>query len=1035
MLFDLGKLFAACLAIWTVSAINVETLVADLSDSLLVQVNRLDSRAYYIPDETSLSLNGEWDFGYFSLPLEAPMPDTKDNELVSKIDVPGHWQLQGFGHPHYTNVVFPFNVNPPHPPADNPTGVYRRNFTVPGNWSSKDEFDYRLRFEGVDNSYHVFVNGKFIGYSEGSRNPAEFDIGEHLNLGEENEVWVRVYKWSKSSYIEDQDQWWLSGIFRDVYLLGFRKEGYIEDFQVITDFDKSLTNSELKLYTFFNQESDFNENELKVDLTDENATIIRESFKINATSFDHSFFVESPRKWTAETPNLYSLNLKVVNAKNETLSEVNQQVGFRKVEINDGTLKVNGVPILFRGINRHDHHPEHGRAVPLDFVERDMLIMKQHNINAIRTSHYPDHPKFYQLANKYGFWVIDEADLECHGFQSVVLKHDYKGNQIDEEEKELYDKAKSFTSDNQTWEIAYVDRANSLVKRDFNHPSIIMWSLGNEAFYGRNFAAMADKIRSLDSGRPIHYEQDRNATSADVFSQMYPTLEEVEEFGKNPRDGKPLILCEYGHAMGNGPGLIRQYQDLFYKYDALQGGFIWEWNNHGIYDEGTYKYGGDFGDWPNDGQFIMDGLTNSKHDPTPGLAELKKVIEPILINIDATKGTIRINNTFDFIDLDNYDFKYNITSYRGIKKTQVSDGILQLGKTLKAQESIEFPIPDYKKDDNLDHIIIEVQATLKESTNAVTAGHLVAWGQTFLKSSPAVLAMNSSEVFDYEETPGLYTVKKGDDFHFIFDKVNGKIVEWKVNGQVYIGEGFNNITFWRPSTNNDQPVDEPYWEGFGLNATQKNVVEFAYGDTNISVKSYIGPPKLSWGFEVTEEFELETNSIKIKSEFIPKAYNPFADIPNSIPRLGYEFTIDDDIGEKVKWLGRGPGESYADKKESQKFDLHERNYTDLGYAYDVPQENGNHEDTFWVYLEGKENGGLLINGGENQFNFKVSDEYGLQEALHPKDVRHGKRYVRVDYKQHGLGTAACGPGVQPPFQFNISENEPIKFQFEMAVLN
>lgn len=569
---------------------SLETLTSALSNPKIVHINRLDSRAYYLPQESTLSLNGNWDFNYAQTPLVAPLPNEKEVNFNEKLVVPGHWQLQGYGKPHYTNVLYPFTVDPPNPPSQNPTGTYRRTFFVPEEWKSKP-FSFRLRFEGVDNSFHIFLNGKLVGYNEGSRNASEFDIDEHILVNEVNELWVRVYQWSSSSYIEDQDQWWLSGIFRDVYLLGFNKNGFVEDFNILTDLDENYLDSTLtiKLKVQFSSNAT-----LQVLLKKNEEELINQLFDLKDNNFCESFKVDNPLKWTAETPNLYKLEL-IVLVGNEITNRVNQEVGFRKVEMINGTLRVNGKSILMRGVNRHDHHPKFGRAVPLEYIKRDMVLMKRHNINAIRTSHYPNHPKFYELANAFGFWVLDEADLECHGFFEALRKPS-GGNdeaEYDEEKLGLYELASKFTLDNKDWEAAYVDRAIQLVKRDFNHPCVFLWSLGNESFYGSNHRSMVTKIRELDTSRPIHYEGDLEADTTDLYSRMYPLFETLDKFANQSE--KPLILCEYGHAMGNSPGLLRQYQDYFYKYESLQGGFIWEWANHGLYvnknGKAVYYYG------------------------------------------------------------------------------------------------------------------------------------------------------------------------------------------------------------------------------------------------------------------------------------------------------------------------------------------------------------------------------------------------------------------------------------------------------------
>lgn len=1008
---------------------TTENLVSVLSDPKIVHVNRLETRAYYLPEST-LSLNGDWDFNYSPSPLVAPLPNGNCESFNEKVVVPGHWQLQGFGIPHYTNVVFPFAADPPHPPSQNPTGTYRRRFIVPNEWKS-ESLKFRLRFEGVDNSFHIFLNGRLIGYNEGSRNASEFEIGELILLDGVNELWVRVYQWSSSSYIEDQDQWWLSGIFRDVYLLGFNNKGFIEDFNITTDLDKTYTDSNLIINLKINFTS--SSAKLRVGLKFKENYILQKTFDIKDSNFQESFHVNNPLKWTAETPNLYRLELSIL-IDDAITNQVVQDIGFRKIEMIDGTLRVNGKPILIRGVNRHDHHPKYGRAVPLTFIERDLLIMKKHNINAIRTSHYPNHPRFYELANKLGFWVLDEADLECHGFFEA-LRHPFGGNddaEYDEEKLRLFKEAKKFTSDNKEWETAYVDRAVQLVKRDFNQPCVFLWSLGNEAFYGCNHRAMVAKIKNLDASRPVHYEGDLDAETADLYSRMYPLFKTLDKFVEQSK--KPLILCEYGHAMGNGPGLLRQYQDYFYKYEQLQGGFIWEWANHGLLDirdgHEMYCYGGDFGEYPHDGVFIMDGLLDSKHNPTPGLIEYAKVIEPILIKFNNNK--IQITNTFDFIDLNNFVSEYQIINFSNFGKRIIKSGHLELA-VIESHETVEIPMPEFSKV-GFGTTYLEVQFKTREATEALPSGHIVSWAQKELEKSSSKKSSRQykRDIFKFTDNTKVFEIDSS-CLKFQFDKIQGCILNWESDTKGLIRNGNNNLTFWRPSINNDAPVDEPYWHKFGLHCMKhniRNVKVEKFPDSErlalIKVESFISAPILAWGFKTLQEYSVYTDEIKIHTELTADGFNDTC-IPNTIPRLGYEFVIDKELANNVQWFGRGPGESYCDKKESQRVGNYRLPFGELDYSYEYPQENGNHEDTEWLLLENGDSAGLCITMENRKFGFKASNEYDVQEAKHPCDIKHGENYIRIDYKQHGVGTGACGPRVLDDFQFKISKQTPIRF--------
>ena len=678
----------------------------DYENEQIFQRNRLPTRAYWIP-ETSILLNGEWDFHYASDPLHAPLPKVNDDatpntssrsswatydlspeemvdEIVyewTKIAVPGHWQLERsrkFGRPQYTNVIYPFPVCPPHVPTDNPTGTYRRQFSITKAWAKDSQI--RLRFEGVDSAYHVWVNGHFVGYHQGSRNPAEFDITSTVQSEGQNELFVRVYQWCDGSYIEDQDQWWLSGIFRDVYILAFPGKSRIDDYTVRTNFDQDMQNAVLELSIDL-----FTLEPIQIDITlcdPSGGDLVLVSHKqgIPPTSTANmKIAIKEPKKWTAETPYLYELLISISDqsSPDEKIQTIQAKVGFRQVEIKNGQLVVNGERIVLQGVNRHDHHPSFGRAVPLSFIHQDLLLMKQHNINAIRCSHYPPNPKMLELCDELGFWVVDEADLECHGFYDAVARPLDIPEEMDYEKRKklTFSQAAEYTSNNPKWRQQYLDRMESVVQRDKNHPSVIIWSLGNEAFYGCNHKSMYDYVKKADHTRPVHYEGDAKAETTDMYSYMYPSTEKLVELSKTEgvTDGKyskPIILCEYGHAMGNGPGNLQGYQDFFKKCLRVQGGFIWEWANHGLHRfqgrRSFLGYGGDFGDFPNDGTFVMDGLCFSNHTPTPGLTEYKKVIAPIKISRQGNERTtgnvveLRIENHYDFIDLNHVTATFKI---------------------------------------------------------------------------------------------------------------------------------------------------------------------------------------------------------------------------------------------------------------------------------------------------------------------------------------------------------------------------------------
>lgn len=463
------------------------------------------------------------------------------------------------------------------------------------------------------------------------------------------------------------DHW--EGIFRDVYLLGFPKV-HVEDFEVTTELDTECVDAQLVVRLKLNTEEELKGKKVLYQLKDKDGDVFTsEEITEDSTNLSGKFAISKPHKWTAESPYLYKLKI-TLSQDGAHLQTITQNVGFRKVEMKNGLITVNNTPILFKGVNRHEHHPHFGRAVPFEFMRRDLHIMKSHNINAVRTSHYPSHPRFYDLCDELGFWVIDEADLECHGFYDCVARPQdiSEDDDYNERKKLTFPQAAAFTSDNPEWKEAYLDRMRQMVIRDKNHPSIIIWSLGNESFYGQNHTAMYELGKELDPTRPIHYEGDIGAEHTDMLSLMYPSIETIMEIAEEKNYTKPLVLCEYAHAMGNGPGALQEYQDAFYKYPRLQGGFVWEWANHGLLTkdaetgEEYYGYGGDFGEYPHDGNFVMDGLLDSKHDPTPGLKELKVVIQPV--NVEIVSGKLEITNTQDFATLGEFYAQYEIVNNR-----------------------------------------------------------------------------------------------------------------------------------------------------------------------------------------------------------------------------------------------------------------------------------------------------------------------------------------------------------------------------------
>ncbi|MFD5059819.1 MULTISPECIES: glycoside hydrolase family 2 TIM barrel-domain containing protein [unclassified Streptomyces] len=924
---------------------------------------RLDPRASFVPDAPQLELDGAWRFraaaGLHDLTPGFEAPGFDDTRW-GRLPVPSCWQMQTVGAPAYTNVIYPFPVDPPRVPDENPTGEYRREFTLPGQWPAGRTV---LRFEGVDSCFAVWLNGERLGDGKGSRVPTEFDATQALRPGR-NVLAVRVHQWSAGSYLEDQDMWWLSGIFRSVRLLS-RPEGCLDDLFVHADYDHvSGTGT------------------LAVDTSPRARLTVPALGLVDADpAGPHTLAGVVP--WTAEQPHLYDGELVTPSER------VPVRIGFRRVAVEDGLLKVNGRPLLLRGVNRHEWDPETGRTLSYGTMRRDVLLMKQHNINAVRTSHYPPSSEFLDLCDEFGLWVVDECDLETHGFELVG----WRGN----------------PSDDTRWGAAYLDRMRRVVERDKNHPSVIMWSLGNESGTGENLAAMAEWARTRDPSRPIHYEGDRDSGYVDVYSRMYADHAETELIGRGEepptedpgldahRRGLPFILCEYAHAMGNGPGGLSEYQRLFEQYPRLQGGFVWEWIDHGIArrtadGRSCFAYGGDFGEPVHDGNFVADGLVFPDRTPSPGLTEYKKVIEPVTITVDPVGRTVAVRNGHDFRDTAHLRFCWRADEAgEPVAAGELDMPPLEPG----ARTSLPWPgLPPGKGGERL----LTVTAVLAAEEPWAGAGHEIAWGQAVIATAAVVSRPTRSLPVSRHGSALILGPGR-------FDAATGRL---RAVGELELDAP--ELDLWRAPTDNDRLgarlADQ--WRALGLHRLTTKLVGVDIGGTGLTVTTRVAPAGTDAAMRTTYHWSTDGTSLQLHLTVAPEG-----EWPCPVPRIGLRTGLPGWI-DTVDWYGAGPGEAYRDTTAAARIGRFRRTVDEMQTPYVRPQENGNRREVRWARLTG-DGGGLLVAGAPS-YDLVVrrwTSEH-LDATRHNGGLVPGSRvYVNLDAAHHGIGTASCGPGTLP----------------------
>lgn len=958
------------------------------------------------------SLNGNWKFNWVSKPSERPKEFFRKEYTVEdwdEIPVPSNWQMHGYGIPIYLNIRYPRSVRQNDIPKIsheyNPVGSYRTEFTIPEDWKEKEVF---IHFDGVKSAFYIWINGMKVGYSQGSMTPAEFNITKYIQKGN-NILSVECYRWSDSSYLEDQDMWRLSGIYRDVYLFSVPKI-HIRDFYTYCSFDEkyedALFNIRLRLRNY-----DLNDAmNIKVDISlldDKRNYIESEIVMSNMISVEGNTElkielqtkIEKPKKWSEEIPYLYDVIVNLKNSKDEVIEIEHCKFGFRQIEIKeDGGFYINGQSIKFKGVNRHEHDPDHGRAVPFSRMLQDIKLLKQNNVNAVRTSHYPDHPKWYDLCDQYGLYIIDECNLESHGLRDILP-----------------------TSDPQ-WTDACVDRMISMVERDKNHPCIIMWSMGNEAGMGDNFKKMKEAALKIDSTRPIHYEQDYNNEVSDVLSYMYypsyfmEKLVQRREYGlfgqiKKLKEGevKPYMLCEYAHAMGNSLGNFQEYWDFFERHPNVIGGFIWDFIDQGLRkvsdDSKEYwGYGGDFGDQHNDNNFCINGIVLPDRTPNPALYEVKKVYQNIKASpVDLFKGKVNILNKYNFKTLDFVDIRWELTA-NGVK---IQEGEIERLRTKPKQiEEIIIPFRQPELLPNTEYHL-KIDFLLGEDTLWGKKGHFLAWDQFEVPFDvPHTPQLDISELgkANLEDLDDKFLIK-GKEFEVSIGRNSGVIESYIFNKKQLLHSALL-PNFWRAPTDNDlERVD------FRRNRKLNSELKWKEATKKRKIRKIQCESRNEQTIRIEVEFDIIYSKepliiiYDIYGDGTIIIQNKFTPTKNLI-RFGMQTSLPDEFNQ-MTWFGRGPHESMFDRKTGAAVGIYSDFIENLIHPYVRPQENGNRTEVRWVALTNKEGEGMMVSdvGGTylsiSAWPYSMED---LETAKHNHELpRRDFITFNIDYKQRGVG--------------------------------
>lgn len=987
-----------------------------------------------------ISLNGIWKFKWSLNPESRPVDFFKSEYSVADWDnilVPGNWEMQGFGIPIYTNIKYPFKADPPKVSSEpdknftsfaerNPVGSYLTTFHVPESWSDKLVF---INFDGVQSAMYLWINGQKVGYSENSMSPAEFEISRFLRKGE-NSLAVEVYKWCDGSYLEDQDMWRLAGIFRDVDVFE-RPKTYIQDYSVHAEPGPGFSKAQINLKFNLENRSGINLSGLVVEARISGFSSSGNPLEIQLQKKDISVVKNSsqeiglttemlhPLLWSAETPDLYELVLTLKNAKNEIRETANCRFGVRKIEVKGDVFTINGKAIKLKGVNRHEQHPRTGKHVDRQTMIRDLELMKQANINMIRTCHYPDQPLFYELCDKYGFYVMDEANQESHGFGI--------GNSV--------------IGDNPAWRKSHVDRAVALVQRDKNHACVVFWSLGNEGGRGRNLIAMADTIKKLDRTRLIYSDTQRDVSA--IYDEGYLHPDTLKRLGERIKD-KPVFMREYAHVMGNSGGNLQEYWDVINADQSLAGAAIWEWVDQGIarkrdgsplkygenpaslqlQDDEYWAYGGDFGDQPNDGNFCIKGLIGSDRVPHPHYYEVQKVYQPVdFLLINAGLPKVRIINRYDFTSLGQIDLVYE---YRSNGKS-VQTGTID-GSSILPGQSAEIRIPQLKNDFSNSEMCLNLYAKLKKATIWAAEGFCVAREQFVLKSYTFPNITASEKELQTKESD-TEVVVQNDGFSASFSKITGALLSWKVQQKEFLS-GSLAPYFWKPANDNQKMSGYEHEQRKWKTAAEKRIVEkyeIAKKGGIVSLRFTMKLPTIGAAYQLDYQLNGE-GKIQVNA-----VYQPSCDTIPLIPKFGMRMQIPDKFAT-VDWYGRGPWENYPDRKSGSLIGNYESKLENFITEYPAPQDNGNRCDVRWFSFS-EQNGSSIKFTCLQPLCFHAwpYTEDDLEKAKHPFDLpKRDFINLNIDLNIHGVGGNDTW-GAKTMEKYTVPGNKPYQYGFVMEV--